>query len=79
MKLRNMFVSDNTVANLSWRWILICLELVQLKRQQKTESSRWLTARKPKAEDTEMEETAPTQRDRFKTVDNGSAAYVQAL
>lgn len=45
-----------------------------LKRQQKTESSRWLTARKVKTEDTEMEEAAPSQRDRFKTVDNGNTA-----
>ncbi|KAH8547822.1 hypothetical protein BGW37DRAFT_508826 [Umbelopsis sp. PMI_123] len=41
------------------------------KRQQKTESSRWLTARKPKAEDMETEEAAPSQRDRFMTVDSG--------
>ncbi|CAO3675686.1 unnamed protein product [Umbelopsis ramanniana] len=44
------------------------------KRQQKTESSRWLTARKPKTEDMETEEAAaPSQRDRFKTVDSGNA------
>ncbi|KAG2181933.1 hypothetical protein INT43_006858 [Umbelopsis isabellina] len=44
-----------------------------LQRQQKTESSRWLTARRPK-EEAEGEQAGPSQRDRFRVVDNGTAA-----
>jgi hypothetical protein len=72
-----MFVFQRThLVNYYWTINLLLFVSYQLKRQQKTESSRWLTARKPKGEEGEGEEAGPSQRDRFKVVDNDTITYV---